>query len=129
MMDNLKDAFNRFFSGGVEPEEAQECMVWILITVNILLILRYICREFAEFKRNQQETSQEIEIPKPVKIVRDPVEVFGVDCFHCGCGYHYTMEYVRNYSTKCPSCGSFNAHCYENVDVIKRPQNTDKDET
>ena len=65
---------------------------------------------------------EEIEIPNPVAIKRQPAEIFETDCDLCGCGYRYTVEYVKEFTTICPNCGTRNPHGPDDTDIIKRKE-------
>ncbi|MBP3667428.1 MAG: hypothetical protein J6K29_10330 [Clostridia bacterium] len=40
----------------------------------------------------------------------------------CGCGYRYTVDYVKEFTTICPNCGTRNPHGPADTDIIRRKE-------
>lgn len=118
-LEQLKDAFNRFFGYMEEPVP-----LWTAIAAmgafiaSLFVILALIEKE--NQKDDQEEELEEDDIPNPVVIRRQPAEIFETDCDLCGCGYRYTVEYVKEFTTICPNCGTRNPHGPQDTDIISR---------
>ena len=117
--EQLKDAFNRFFGGGTDiPVPA-----WIAIALFLVLIGATIIWARYDSRRDEPEDEpEEIEIPNPVEIKRQPAEIFETDCDLCGCGYRYTVNYVKDFTTVCPHCGTRNPHGPADTEIIRRKE-------
>jgi hypothetical protein len=116
--DQLKDAFNRFLGVMDEPVP-----LWKMLVIFAMLIFVVIMWAWNEWERLEPEDEpEEIEIPNPVEIKRQPAEIFETDCDLCGCGYRYTVDYVKEFTTICPNCGTRNPHGPADTDIIKRKE-------
>jgi hypothetical protein len=87
----------------------------IRLSSNILALI-----EKEDQKDDQEEELEEDDIPNPVAIRRQPAEIFETDCDLCGCGYRYTVDYVKGFETICPNCGTRNPHGPQYTDIISR---------
>lgn len=116
--EQVKDAFNRFFGKMDEPVPIWTGLAILtpLICAMIMLVWYYIEKE----KPEDEPEEIEIEIPNPVSIRRQPAEIFETDCDLCGCGYRYTVDYVKDFTTVCPHCGTKNPHGPADTDIISR---------
>jgi hypothetical protein len=116
--ERLKDAFNRFFGVMDEPMP-----LWTTLAIFAVLIGVVIMWVWYEWEKSEPEDEpEEIEIPNPVAIKRQPAEIFETDCDLCGCGYRYTVDYVKEFVTICPNCGTRNPHGPADTDIIKRKE-------
>jgi hypothetical protein len=96
---------------------------WIAIALFLVLIGATIIWARYDSRRDEPEDEpEEIETPNPVAINRQPVEIFETDCDLCGCGYRYTVDYVKEFTTICPNCGTRNPHGPADTDIIKRKE-------
>lgn len=120
-LEQLKDAFNRFFGRMDEPVPFWTAMAAMgAFMASLFVILALIEKE--DQKDDQEEELEEAEIPNPVAIKRQPAEIFETDCDLCGCGYRYTVNYVKDFMTVCPHCGTRNHHGPADTDIIKRKE-------
>lgn len=121
MREKLIDAFNRFFGYMEEPVPLWTAMAAIgAFMASLFVILVLIEKE--DQKDDQEEELEESDIPNPVAIKRQPAEIFETDCDLCGCGYRYTVDYVKEFTTICPNCGTRNPHGPADTDIIKRKE-------
>lgn len=121
MREKLIDAFNRFFGYMEEPVPLWTAMAAIgAFMASLFVILVLIEKE--DQKDDQEEELEEADIPNPVAIKRQPAEIFETDCDLCGCGYRYTVDYVKEFTTICPNCGTRNPHGPADTDIIKRKE-------
>ena len=121
MREKLIDAFNRFFGYMEEPVPLWTAMAAIgAFMASLFVILVLIEKE--DQKDDQEEELEEADIPNPVAIKRQPAEIFETDCDLCGCGYRYTVEYVKEFTTICPHCGTRNPHGPADTDIIRRKE-------
>ena len=119
--EQLKDAFNRFFGYMEEPVPLWTAMAAIgAFMASLFVILVLIEKE--DQKDDQEEELEEADIPNPVAIKRQPAEIFETDCDLCGCGYRYTVDYVKEFTTICPNCGTRNPHGPADTDIIRRKE-------
>ncbi len=121
-MDNMKekliDAFNRIFGFMDEPVP-----MWVALAIYTVLIGVGIMLLWSETKREELEDEpEEVDPPNPVAIRRQPAEIFETDCDLCGCGYRYTVDYVKDFTTVCPHCGTKNPHGPADTDIISRKE-------
>jgi hypothetical protein len=116
--EQLKDAFNRFFGRMDEPVSFWTELAILAMLIGIMIMLVWKDRE----KSEPEDEPEEIEIPNPVEIKRQPAEIFETDCDLCGCGYRYTVEYVKEFTTICPHCGTKNHHSPADTDIIRRKE-------
>lgn len=114
--EQLKDAFNRFF--GVMDEPVPLWKMLVVFAMLICVVIMWVWQE--QEKSEPEDEPEEIEIPNPVAIKRQPAEIFETDCDLCGCGYRYTVEYVKEFTTICPNCGTRNPHGPDDTDIISR---------
>ncbi len=122
--EQLKDAFNRFFGRMDEPVSFWTELAILAMLIGIMIMLAWQDRE----KSEPEDEPEEIEIPNPVAIKRQPAEIFETDCDLCGCGYRYTVDYVKDFTTVCPHCGTKNPHGPADTDIISRREKKDKKE-
>ena len=116
--EQLKDAFNRFFGVMDEPMP-----FWKMLAIFAMLICVVIMWAWSEWEKPEpKDEPEEIEIPNPVAIKRQPAEIFETDCDLCGCGYRYTVNYVKDFMPVCPHCGTRNPHGPADTDIIKRKE-------
>lgn len=121
MREKLIDAFNRFFGYMEEHVPLWTAMAAIgVFMASLFVILVLIEKE--DQKDDQEEELEEADIPNPVAIKRQPAEIFETDCDLCGCGYRYTVDYVKEFTTICPNCGTRNPHGPADTDIIKRKE-------
>ena len=117
--ERFQDAVNSFF-GHMDDS----VHVWLMVAVWVLMVtLLFFVMIRQEQKDQEYETNPEtgkIEIPNPVAIKRQPAEIFETDCDLCGCGYRYTVDYVKDFTTVCPHCGTKNPHGPADTDIISR---------
>ena len=116
--EQLKDAFNRFFGVTDEPAPSWTELAILAMLICIMIMLVWYNRE----KPEPEDEPEEIEIPNHVAIKRQPAEIFETDCDLCGCGYRYTVAYVKDFMTVCPHCGTKNPHGPADTDIIKRKE-------
>lgn len=119
--DQLKDAFNRIFGVMDEPVPLWKTIAIFAIfaaLIGVVIMWVWCDREESE----PEDEPEEIETPNPVAIRRQPAEIFETDCDLCGCGYRYTVEYVKNFTTVCPHCGTKNHHSPAETDIISRKE-------
>ena len=116
--EQLKDALNRFFGRMDEPVSFWTELAILAMLIGIMIMLAWQDRE----KSEPEDEPEEIEIPNPVAIKRQPAEIFETDCDLCGCGYRYTVNYVKDFTTVCPHCGTKNHHGPADTDIIKRKE-------
>ena len=121
MREKLIDAFNRFFGYMEEPVPLWTAMAAIGAFMASLFVILVLI-EKKDQKDDQEEELEEADIPNPVAIKRQPAEIFETDCDLCGCGYRYTVEYVKEFTTICPNCGTRNPHGPDDTDIIKRKE-------
>ena len=117
--EQLKDAFNRVFGVMDEPVPLWTTLAIFAIfavLIGVVIMLVWYDRE----KSEPEDEPEEIEIPNPVAIRRQPAEIFETDCDLCGCGYRYTVDYVKDFTTVCPHCGTKNPHGPADTDIISR---------
>ena len=118
--EQLKDAFNRFFGKMDEPIPA-----WSVVAVLLLLVVLFVPIVVYDLRKGEREGEnelEEIQMPDPVSIRRQPAEIFETDCDLCGCGYRYTVDYVKDFTTVCPHCGTKNPHGPADTDIIRRKE-------
>lgn len=121
MKEKLIDAFNRFFGYMEEPVPLWTALAAMgAFIASLLVILALI--EKKDQKDEQEEELEEDNIPNPVAIKRQPAEIFETDCDLCGCGYRYTVDYVKDFMTVCPHCGTRNPHGPADTDIIRRKE-------
>ena len=119
--EQLKDAFNRFFGYMEEPVPLwTEMAAMGAFMASLFVILALIEKE--DQKDDQEEELEEADIPNPVAIKRQPAEIFETDCDLCGCGFRYTVDYVKEFTTICPHCGTRNPHGPADTDIIRRKE-------
>lgn len=116
--EQLKDAFNRVFGAMDEPVPLWASLAILAMLTCITIMLVWYDRE----KSEPEDEPEEIETPNPVAIKRQPAEIFETDCDLCGCGYRYTVDYVKDFTTICPHCGTKNPHGPADVDIISRKE-------
>lgn len=117
--EQLKDALNRVF--GVMDEPVPLWKTLAIFAVFAMLIGIVIMSVWYDREKSEPEDEpEEIEIPNPVAIKRQPAEIFETDCDLCGCGYRYTVDYVKDFTTVCPHCGTKNSHGPDYTDIIRR---------
>lgn len=116
--EQLKDAFNRFFGVMDEPVPIWTGLAILTPLICIMIMLIWQDREKSEL----EDEPEEIEIPNPVAIERQPAEIFETDCDLCGCRYRYTVDYVKDFTTVCPHCGTKNPHGPADTDIISRKE-------
>lgn len=116
--EQLKDAFNRFFGYMEEPVPLWTALAVFAILIGVVITCVWCGRE----KSEPEDEPEEIEIPNPVAIKRQPAEIFETDCDLCGCGYRYTVDYVKEFTTICPNCGTRNPHGPADTDIIRRKE-------
>ena len=117
--EQLKDAFNRVF--GVMDEPVPRWTTLAIFAIFAVLIGAVIMMVWCDREKTEPEDEpEEIEIPNPVAINRQPAEVFETDCDLCGCGYRYKVDYVKDFTTVCPHCGTKNPHGPAETDIIRR---------
>jgi hypothetical protein len=114
--EQLKDAFNRFFGRMDEPVPLWTTLAIFAVLIGVVIMWVWYDRE----KSEPEDEPEEIEIPNPVAIKRQPAEVFETDCDLCGCGYRYTVGYVKDFTTVCPYCGTKKPHGPADTDIISR---------
>lgn len=120
-LEQLKDAFNRFFGYMEELVPLWTAMAAMgAFMASLFVILALIEKE--DQKDDQEEELEEDDIPNPVAIKRQPAEIFETDCDLCGCGYRYTVDYVKEFTTICPNCGTRNPHGPDDTDIIRRKE-------
>ena len=115
-LEQLKDAFNRVFGVMDEPVPLWTTLAIFAVLIGVVIMLVWYDRE----KSEPEDEPEEIEIPNPVAIRRQPAEIFETDCDLCGCGYRYTVDYVKDFTTVCPHCGTKNPHGPADTDIISR---------
>lgn len=116
--EQLKDAFNRFFGKMDEPVPAWTAIGLFLVIISITIMWAW----YDNRREESEDKPEEIEIPNPVAIKRQPAEIFETDCDLCGCGYRYTVDYVKDFTTVCPHCGTKNPHGPADTDIISRKE-------
>lgn len=116
MKEKLIDAFNRLFGYADEPVPMWTALAMFLVLIGVVIMWVYHEAEKAE----PEGEPEEVEIPNPVVIKRQPAEIFETDCDLCGCGYRYTVGYVKDFTTVCPHCGTKNPHGPADTDIISR---------
>lgn len=114
--EQLKDAFNRFFGAMDEPVPLWTTLAILTPLICFMIMLVWYNQE----KSEPEDEPEEIELPNPVEIKRQPAEIFETDCDLCGCGYRYTVDYVKDFTTVCPHCGTKNPHGPADTDIISR---------
>ena len=116
--ERFQDAVNSFFGHMDEPAPAWSVVALILLltALSVLIIMHGLKKE----DREDENELEEIQTPDPVSIRRQPAEVFETDCDLCGCGYRYTVDYVKDFTTVCPHCGTKNPHGPADTDIISR---------
>lgn len=125
-LEQLKDGFNRFF--GVMDEPVPLWKMLVVFAMQICVVIMWAWNEWKKLEPEDEPEDEpeyepeEIEIPNPVAIKRQPAEIFETDCDLCGCGYRYTVEYVKEFTTICPNCGTRNPHGPDDTDIIKRKE-------
>ena len=117
-LEQLKDAFNRVFGVMDEPVPLWTTLAIFAVLIGVVIMWVWYDRK----KSEPEDEPEEIEIPNPVAIKRQPAEIFETDCDLCGCGYRYTVDYVNGFTTVCPHCGSKNIHGPAYTDIIKRKE-------
>ena len=115
-LEQLKDAFNRVFGVMDEPVPLWTTLAIFAVLIGVVIMWVWYDRK----KSEPEDEPEEIEIPNPVAIKRQPAEVFETDCDLCGCGYRYTVGYVKDFTTVCPHCGTRNPHGPSYTDIISR---------
>ena len=119
MKEKLIDAFNRFFGYIEEPVPLWTVMAAMgAFLASLFVILALI--ENKDQKDDQEEELEEADIPNPVAIRLQPAEIFETSCDLCGCNYRYTVDYVKEFVTICPNCGTRNPHGPQDTDIISR---------
>ena len=117
--ERFADAVRRAFGGANDPVPT-----WITVAILVLMAAIAVATGVWMDRRNErkeQETDrEEIEIPNPVAIKRQLAEIFETDCDLCGCGYRYTVDYVKDFTTICPHCGTKNPHGPADTAIISR---------
>ena len=116
--EQLKDAVNRVFVVTDEPAPSWTELAILAMLACIMIMLVWYNRE----KPEPEDEPEEIEIPNPVAIKRQPAEIFETDCDLCGCGYRYTVDYVKDFTTICPHCGTRTPHGPADTDIIRRKE-------
>ena len=114
--EQVKDAFNRFFGKMDEPVPLWTALGFFAILIGVVVMWVWYEHE----KADQEDEPEEVDVPSPVAIRRQPAEVFETDCDLCGCGYRYTVDYVKNFTTVCPHCGTKNPHGPADTDIVSR---------
>lgn len=116
MREKLIDAFNRFLGYMEEPVPLWTALAVFGVLIGVVIM--WVCYEREQDKT--EDDPEEIVLPNPVSIKRQPAEIFETDCDLCGCGYRYTVDYVKEFTTICPNCGTRNPHGPEDTDIISR---------
>lgn len=117
-MDEFRDAIGRFFGGMDEPVPD-----WAVLAVLVLLagaLVFFAVQQERKEQTDPEDEPEEVDVPSPVAIRRQPAEVFETDCDLCGCGYRYTVDYVKDFTTVCPHCGTKNPHGPADTDIVSR---------
>lgn len=117
-LEQLKDAFNRFSGYMEEPVPLWTALAVFGVLIGVVIM--WVC-----YDREQEKTEddpEEIVLPNPVSIKRQPAEIFETDCDLCRCGYRYTVDYVKEFTTICPNCGTRNPHGPQDTDIIRRKE-------
>ena len=118
--EKFADAVRRVF--GVTPDDPVPAWIAIAIMALMVAITLAICVwvDRRDQRDEREDEPEEDDVPRPVAIRRQPAEVFETDCDLCGCGYRYTLDYVKDFTTICPHCGTKNPHGPADVDIISR---------
>jgi hypothetical protein len=116
MKEKLIDAFNRLLGYADEPVPMWTALAMFLVLISVVIMWVWYDNKLEE----PEDEPEEIEIPNPVAIKRQPAEIFETDCDLCGCGYRYTVDYVKGFLTICPICGTKNRHGPADTDIISR---------
>lgn len=114
--EQLKDAFNRFFGVMDKPMPLWTTLAIFAVLIGVVIMWVRHDRE----KSEPEDEPEEIEKPNPVSIKWQPVEIFETECCLCRCGYRYTVDYVKDFTTVCPHCGTKNHHGLAGTDIISR---------
>ena len=115
-MDEFKDALGRVFGYMDEPVPLWTALAFFAILIGVVVM--WVWYEYE--KADQEDEPEEVDVPSPVSIRRQPAEVFETDCDLCGCGYRYTVDYVKDFTTVCPHCGTKNPHGPADTEIIRR---------
>lgn len=117
--EKFRDAINRAF-GRMDDSVHEWMTVAILALMAAIAVATCVWIDRRSERKEQEADREEIEVPNPVAIKRQPAEIFETDCDLCGCGYRYTVDYVKDFTTDCPHCGTKNPHGPACTDVISR---------
>ena len=119
--EKFADSVRRMFGAADEPVPTWMALT-ILVLMAVIAITVCIVIDRRDRSEEQEDEQEEADVPSPVAIRRQPAEVFETDCDLCGCGYRYTVDYVKDFTTICPHCGTKNPHGPADVDIISRTE-------
>ena len=117
--ERFADAVRRAFGGANDPVPTWMAVA-ILALMAAIAVAACVWMERRSERKEQEADRREIETTNPVAIKRQPAEIFETDCDLCGCGYRYKVDYVKDFTTVCPHCGTKNPHGPADTDIISR---------